>query len=264
VDEWRAANDYYYELEESETNIADQIDCRELPEELLPLADEVRADARFRNSFSAVPTRFQMVELDKLIIFQKHVSGHFVQALTRRIGAKPAPEDLFRFCMPLEKPAAPLRVQQVGSRRYLFQSDSLDFRFHESILLQPEQVCGYDSFGAVGGIVGLVVGYSSNLLSAVRSDDRLVLHNGYHRAVALRAQGITHAPCIVETVTRRDELNLVAKRRVAEDPAFYFRSVRPPLLKDFFDPRIRKVLPTRKITRMVEVSFEVSDFTVPE
>jgi len=63
-------------------------------------------------------------------------------------------------------------------------------------------------------------------------------------------------------VTRRDELNLVASRAVIEEPAFYFKTARPPLLKDFFDPRIRKVLRVPTILRAVEVSFEVKDFDV--
>ena len=110
--------------------------------------------------------------------------------------------------------------------------------------------------------LALVVGYGSNFLSVIRWEDRMVLHNGYHRAVALRAAGFTHAPCIVQDVTRRDELDLTAASTVAGDPAFYFRAPRPPLLKDFFDPRLRTVLHTRRAERFVEVSFEVKDYTV--
>jgi hypothetical protein len=56
--------------------------------------------------------------------------------------------------------------------------------------------------------------------------------------------------------------SFVAKRRVAEDPEFYFHTARPPL--DFFDPKIRKVLPVYKLVRMIEVGYEVSDCVVPE
>jgi hypothetical protein len=97
----------------------------------------------------------------------------------------------------------------------------------------------------------------------IRVEKRLLLHNGYHRACALRAMGITHAPCIVQTVTRPDELDLTAKAAVTEDPAFYFGTARPPVLKDFFDPKIRKKLPVHKQVRMIEVNFEVRDYLVP-
>jgi hypothetical protein len=240
VDEWRTANDYYYDLEEKEPNIADGIEVFDLPSEMQPLADELRADPRFRNSFDVVPATFAMVELDRLIICQKHVAGHFVERLKTQLDPSPSPQALFRFCMPAPKPDPTLRIRRLGSKRFSFTSSSLDLRFHEPVLLKPEQVRGYESYGAIAGVLGLVVGFSSNFLSAVRSDNRLVLHNGYHRANALRALGITHAPCVIETVTRLDELGMVAKKRVNDDPAFYFSSARPPMLRDFFDPKLRK------------------------
>ena len=92
----------------------------------------------------------------------------------------------------------------------------------------------------------------------------MVLHNGYHRAVAMRAAGITHAPCIVQTVTRKDELEVSAAPAVVEDPAFYFRARRPPLLKDFFDPRIVTTLSARPLQKLIEVSFEVREHNANE
>ena len=92
----------------------------------------------------------------------------------------------------------------------------------------------------------------------------MLLHNGYHRAYALRAAGFTHAPAVIQTVTRRDELALVAAQKVVDEPAFYFAAKRPPLLKDFFDPRISKVLPVRRMERLIEVSFEFDEYNVPK
>ena len=56
----------------------------------------------------------------------------------------------------------------------------------------------------------------------------------------------------------------IKKSVIAEDPEFYFHTARPPLLKDFFDPKIRKVLQVYKRTRMIEVNFEVQDHVVPD
>jgi hypothetical protein len=123
---------------------------------------------------------------------------------------------------------------------------------------------GFESFGPIGAVVGLVVGFGSNFLSVIRSDGRMLLHNGYHRAYALRAAGFTHAPAVVQTVTRLDELALVAAQKVLDEPAFYFAAKRPPLLKDFFDPRLSKVLPVRHRERLIEVSFEYDEYNVPK
>jgi hypothetical protein len=145
----------------------------------------------------------------------------------------------------------------------VFRCESSDFRFQESVLLKPGQIQDHDAYGPIAGAVGLMVGFGSNLLNVIRDENRLLLHNGYHRACAMRELGITHVPCIIQTVTRRDELDVVAKREVAEDPAFYFATRRPPLLKDFFDPNIRKVVRARRATKMVEINFEVKEFTLP-
>ncbi|MCC6555778.1 MAG: hypothetical protein IT372_22680 [Polyangiaceae bacterium] len=263
-DEWRRANDYYHELEQREAGLADQVECRELDPALAPLVEAVRAHASYRCTFDKLPTTFHMVELDRLVVFQKSVTDSFVKILASRLGEDPTLPELFRFALPLGEREAPVQIQRVGSRRYVFRSDSTDFRFHESVLLEPRQLRGYESFGPIAGVVGLVVGFGSNFLNAIRVGERLVLQNGYHRACALRGLGITHAPCIVQTVTRGDELELAAKGVVAQDPDFYFKTARPPLLKDFFDPRIRKALRVRRQVRMIEVNFEVRDFFVSE
>lgn len=262
ADEWRAANDYYHELEGREAGIADLVECRDLDPALVPLAAELASDPYYRHTFDTLPTSFGMVELDRLIVFQKSVTGNFNDALGSRLGPAPTPEALFRFCLPAGGSSAPVTIRRMSSRRYVFGSDSMDLRFHEAALLQPQQLRDYESFGPIAGAVGLVVGFGSNFLNAIRAEKRLLLHNGYHRACALRALGITHAPCIIQTVTRPDELEITAKSVVTEDPGFYFGAARPPLLKDFFDPRIRKRLRVYKQTRLIEVNFEVRDFVV--
>jgi hypothetical protein len=264
ADEWRVANDYYLELEKTEAGLANQGTHRELDPGLAALADEVAAHPRFRLSFKTLPTTFGMVELDSLILYQRHVTRNFVEARMAAIAAATDPQALFRICMPLGEPEAPVQIQKVGSHRYVFRCRSTDFRFHEPTVLRPEQANGYESIGAIAGIVGLVVGFGSNFLNVVRVGKRVLLNNGYHRAVALRAAGVTHAPCIIQTATRVDELQVSVKSRVAEDPEFYFESARPPLLRDFFNPRIRKLLPVRARTRQIEVNFEVKDYLVAD
>jgi hypothetical protein len=262
-DEWRAANDRYYDLEKREAGSADKAECLELPPAMRPLADALAARPSFRITWDCLPTSFGMVELDRLVVYQRHVTLPFVEALQAQLAPPPDPEGLFRFCQPLERGDPPIRVRRLDDERYLFASDSTDFRFHKAVVLRPEQIVGFESFGPIGAVVGLVVGFGSNFLSVIRSDGRMLLHNGYHRAYALRAAGFTHAPAVIQTVTRLDELALVAAQRVVDEPAFYFAARRPPLLKDFFDPRLSKVLPVRHKERLIEVSFEYDEYNVP-
>lgn len=263
IDGWRDANDYYYELESREAGIADEAECLDLPEAMAPLAEQLSQHEHFRTTFDRLPTAFGMVELDKIVVSQRRVTLPFVEALRVRLDPRPGDADLFRFCQPVERRDPPVAIRRLGGQRFVFTSDSSDLRFHEPVLLRPDQITGHETFGPISAVVGLVIGYGSNFLSLIRSDDRMVLHNGYHRACALRAAGFTHAPCVIQTVTRRDELEIAAAQAVIDDPAFYFRAKRPPVLKDFFDPRIRIVLRTRAMERIIEVSFEINDHNAP-
>lgn len=263
VKAWCSANDYYRELERTEAGIANQAECRDLDPGLAALAAQVKTHPWYRHAFDTVPTCFGVVELDRLIVFQKHVTRNAIDALKARIGPAPDAAASFRVCLPLEPPSAPVEIRRFGSRRYVFRCDSTDFRFHEPTLLKPAQAPGYESFGAIAGIVGLVVGFGSNFLNVIKFGKRLLLNNGYHRACALRALGVRYAPCIIQMPTRGDDLEIVLEGRLAEDAEFYFESARPPILKDFFDPRIRKVWPTHRRVRIIEVNFDVKDFLVP-
>jgi hypothetical protein len=257
ADEWRAANDYYYELEQSQAGAADGLDCRPLPPALRPLARRLRAHSWYREAFGTLPSRIMMVELDRLIVSQTHIELPFADTLSAGLGRSPDHDALFRFCFPLDRPHPPVRVQRLSSDRYLFASTSTDFRGHPLALMNEEQLARLVSFGPVAAALAVPVGFGCNFLSAVRSGGRAVLQNGYHRAYALRALGISHAPCIVTDVTRKDELRVAAGEPVSEDPEFYFAAARPPMLRDYFDPKIRKVLPIVRMETVIEVEVKV-------
>jgi hypothetical protein len=257
VDEWRVANDYYYDLESVEQGLADRIEVLQLPDGLRPLADEVMASAAFRRGYNVLPTRFALVELRHLVVHQLHVNLVYVAQLRSEIPPAPSPEELFRFCQPLDRTDLAVHARRIASDRFELWSESSDFRFQEAVMLRPEQIDGHIAKGAVAAVVGLIVGFGSNFLAAIQSDSRLLLTNGYHRAYALLEHGVTHAPCLIQTVTRRDELNLIAPGRVQDAPAYYFKAARPPLLKDFLDPRIRKVVRVPRVVHRIDVRFEI-------
>lgn len=261
--EWRAANDIFAELETKEAGIAETAECLPLDRRLKPLADAVRANPWFRDSFDNLPVSFRRVELDKLIVSQVHVARSFTESLGASL-AGAGEERLFDFCLPLDRPSPPVRIQRLSGDRFLLSSPSTDFRAHRPRLLRPAELAGVTSSGPIAALIGVMIGFGSNFLSAVRSGSRLLLQNGYHRAYTLRSLGFTHAYCIVEDVTRKDELKLTANDEVAEDPEFYFASRRPPLLKDFFDPRLAKILPVKPMENQVEVELKVRSVTATD
>lgn len=261
ADEWRAANDIYYDLEKTEAGIADKIGRRPVPKVLAPLVKELEADAYFKRAFDTLPTAIEMVELEKLVVSQQYIEPGFAAKRASQLGDDYTPAQLFHFCQPLERANPPVRVQRLSNERYLFSSRSTDIRAHHPVFLQRHQIDDIGSFGPVSGAIALMVGFGSNFLTAIRSGDRMMLHNGYHRAWSLVNRGIKYAPCIVETVTRKDELKLSAGSDVSDDPEFYFAARRPPLLKDFFDPRLAKSLKVRSSETTVEVEFKMRSWT---
>ena len=262
--EWREANDLYYDLEQQEAGIADTIECQAIDPKLKPLAAAIFANPWFRDAFDNLPVQILRVELDKLMMSQLHVEQSFTNSLGRVLGGPPDEAKLFQFCLPLDRAHAPVRIQRLSGDRYVFTCASSDFRAHHPRLLRPHELKGIDSIGPIAGMVGIMVGFGSNFMSAIRSGSRVVLQNGYHRAYTLRSLGFTHAYCIVEDVTRKDELRLTADAEVAADPEFYFAAKRPPILKDFFDPRLRKVLEILPWEHQVEVEIKVRSATATD
>jgi hypothetical protein len=173
------------------------------------------------------------------------------------------PEALFRFCLPYDHPEAPVRVSRPAGNAWVFVSPSTDFRFLGASLLRSDQIVGHQSTGALAGVVGLEVGYGSNFLNAIEVNGRLVLNNGSHRAYALYASGVHEAPCLIQTVSRMEELELVASGDLVGSPDRYLAATRPPLLKDYFDPELRVIHHRPRNDRMIKVTFGVEQLEVP-
>ncbi len=264
TDQWRAANDRYYDLEKTEAGAADGAETEPVPDMLAPLEAEVFADRYFRRSYDSLPTTIKMIDLEKLIVSQDHVANIFSDERGRALGSQPDPAALFRFCLPLESAMPPVTIRRIASDRYLLSSFSTDLRAHSPRLLTQDKLPDVDSFGPVAAMLGVGIGFGSNFMSAIRSEGRIVLHNGHHRAYSLYALGIRKAPCLIETVTRTDELNLTAGGDLADRPAFFFRAARPPLLRDFFNPELTMRLPMRKLETMVEVQVKVRSWVATD
>src|SRR5439155_23119221 len=67
AEEWRRANDHVISLEKAESGIADGIASSALPTSLADLAERVRTDPSFAQTFRLVPVEFGLVELDRLL-----------------------------------------------------------------------------------------------------------------------------------------------------------------------------------------------------
>ncbi len=263
VEEWQAAQDHIRRLEKEEAGLADRPPITQLASHYEPLLIEFLKDPLVRGGFNTVPTEVALVDLDRLVVHQKHIDLTFARSLAKQLGPAPSEEQIFRACLPFNHPQPPVQWSRVAHGKYVFISPSNDLRFLGTMPLDPTNITNYPPPGSLVGVVGIAIGFGSNFLNAVYADNRLILNNGSHRAYALRALGVTRVPCIIEHVSSPEELDIVAPEKVRGDPDFYLKNPRPPMLKDYFDPKLRKVMPVRRRHRQIMVRFEVDEDFVP-
>lgn len=262
-DEWRAANAYIQELERTEAGIADSAVIKKLPRNLRPLLAKLEADPIFQKAFNKLPTQVAMVPLEQLVVYQKHINLTFAHQLKSRLPARPSAEEVFRMALPYDHPQPPAQWARTHGNEYVFMSPSNDMRYLGSIMLKPSEVSRKQLHGSIVGIVGLMVGFGSNFLNVIHNKKRLVLSNGSHRAYVLRDLGITHAPAIIQEIESDEDLRLVDSSALRNNPELYFENPRPPMLKDYFNPQLRKLLTVPRQLRQIRIEFETQEVFVP-
>ena len=265
IEEWQAANQVVQKLKKDEAGIADDppITRMEVNAKTEPLLTEFLKDPLVRNGFNTVPTEVAYVELDRLVVYQHHIDLTYARQLVRALGETSGEERIFRAALLHDHPRAPVKWSRVRGNRFVFMSPSNDLRFLGAMKLKPGNIRDYPPPGNLMGVIGLAVGFGSNFLNAIYAEKRLILNNGSHRAYALRQMGVTHVPCIVQHVSSREKLDVVAASAITDRPEYYLNHPRPSMLKDYFDPRLHKVMPVHRRMRQVTVKFEVDDGYLP-
>jgi hypothetical protein len=263
ADAWQTAHQLVRRLEHDEAGAADDPEIRPLGPEYEPLLIEFLQDPLVRNGFNTVPTDVALVELDKLVVYQKHIDLTYVRQLEHKLGSAPSAEQIFRTCVLHDHTQPPVKWSRVHHDRFVFVSPSNDLRYLGAAPLQADQIKDYPARGKFVGLVGLAVGFGSNFLNAVQAEQRLILNNGSHRAYTLRKLGVTHVPCVVQHAASRDELDAVAASEVRKAPDLYLKDARPSLLKDYFDPKLHLILPVFRRLREITVRFEIEENSVP-
>jgi hypothetical protein len=260
---WRAANDHLKALEAEEVGWADETPVLPVPEHLHELADAALQDPSLQQSYALLPVAIQMVELDRLVVYQKAINLGQVARIKSRLGTGPSDEDVFRVCFPLDRSFDPPWGAQQGANGWTFVSPSNDFRVLGVNAVHPSQVMGDHVQGSPVAVMTIAVGYGINLLAAARIEGRLILTNGSHRAYALRDAGITHVPCLVQELTRREELDLLGVEELTTSPDSYLTAPRPPLLKDYFDPKLLTTGEVQRKDRHVQIAISVNPMDLP-
>src|SRR6266850_2967982 len=263
TEEWQAAHDVVRRLQKEEAGIPDNPSLQPLSPDNQLLLEFIK-NPLVKNTFNTVPTEVAYVDLSQIVVYQAQIDLTFVRQLRKKLASNPLNEEaLFRVCLPDGQVTPPAKWSRMHHDTYVFVSPSNDLRFLGAMQMQPYHIQDYPPGGNLVGVVGLPVGFGSNFMNAIYAEQRLILNNGSHRAFALRQMGVTHVPCIVQHVASRDELEVVASSSVRRNPDLYLKHVRPPMLKDYFNPQLRMVMPVHRRLRQVTVRFEVEEDFVP-
>lgn len=254
---WRDAAKVFENLQASEAGVADKPDVRPLTPILQAHVDKMVKLPHFQSSFQAVPVAFGMVELDKLVVYQQHITQSSVRKMTSTLHPPMSDEVLAGLCLPLTADTAGFQVSLEDDGRFIFSSGSHDARFLGAQVIRPLDIKDFSVSGHAQAVIALSVGFTTNILNVVRYGSRMVLNNGYHRAMALRDMGVTHAPCLIQVCNHWEEVGLAGSNEIYENSTVYFTATRPPLLRDYDNPLLARSFKTWPTQKEIRVSFAV-------
>jgi hypothetical protein len=262
VKAWQVASARMTALAKSEPGEPDKMQIASVPAPLGERLREIAEDPLFRATFSALPSTFGVVEIDRLVAPQREVNLDYVDDLQAKLPGKTV-ADLLDFCIGAQTGPPEWKKLQTAANQIVFTSKSLDLRFLGGF----QKPLGVDDIAAchVGGqpvaVVPLVVGYGGAAISVVKVGPRLVLFNGFHRVVAMRTAGVTHIPAVIQEVAQpkiqfpASFLNLSREYLLGEP--------RPVIVKDFFDDELTIELRLTPRRKMVKVTWSVEETIIP-
>ncbi len=264
ADLWRAAAKHYQGLETTQADVANKPKVRPIPSAMQEHIQRLSALESFSATFSTVPIAFGMVPLAQLVCSQFDLTVSTLEALKKRIPKKLTSIQLAELCLPLMPAHGQCVLGRETHGEYVFHSDSHDLRSFAAQLVPVEDISGYHPRGHAQAAIVIGVGFSTNVLNVVRYADRLVLNNGYHRALALLAQGYTHAPCVIQVCSHGDDLGQCAMREINQNYSLYFSQARPPLVRDYLEPLLTSQWPVKRVRRQItiKISHESRDIAL--
>jgi hypothetical protein len=254
---WRQAATVYERLATREAGAADAAGVLPLPKAVARHIARLVELPGVRRTFDTVPVAFGMVELDKLVISQYSMTQAVVDRIIENHPLPLSPQRLVGLCLPLKPPAANFRLAGQSGREFTFVADAHDMRFLDAQVLDPVDVRQADVMGHPQAVIALSVGFSANLLNGVRYNGRIAINNGHHRALALRQMGFTHVPCLIQPCTSVDDLGQAATREICDNIDLYFHAPRPPLLRDFDNPKLTLSVKAPRLQRVVTLKVDV-------
>lgn len=201
---------------------------------------------------------FQMIEIDPLLAYQFTVDSN--RSTQKRQGFSPVPtrQQLLDLCLPLAPPVEPYNPYFVlGQQSVMVKADSLNMRnLYCGFFKNPNPLVFNPDF--TDAVMGILVGTGLPFMHVVRFNGRCYLHNGFHRALAIRASGQTHMPCIFRDV--QDQATAGIRTDGGTFALQRLEAPNPPTVGHFTQGRAYQV-DLRQLQRILHVSW--AEWTIP-
>jgi len=246
-----------------EAGLCDTISIEALPKELAEVAAKTESDVLFQRTFQQFPTKFAMVEVDKLVAPQRTVNLDYAARQADRFAANLSPSGLWDACGSLKREMDPIQHLEVAPNTHVFSSPNSDVRFLGAFMknLDDEDL----NYAKTGGIpvaaVIAFVGYGGSPVNGLKVGNRVVLNNGFHRVFSLRSLGVKKVPMAIQHVQNPD---LEINGAIAGLPKEYLLGApRPVLMKDFFEPDFVADLDAKERIRTVGISIGLNQHDIP-
>ena len=261
---WRSAKGHIRILESTDAGYADGATRGALTGDVQAAANAILADPVVASHLPAIPMQWSLVELDRLVVYQNYIDLKYVEHLNGLLPNDPSATDIFRFVAGQTTPPPPIAFTRLSESCVQFSSISSDMRHIENIAVPYQSINGLSVTGRAEAVLAICIGYSSNILTAIAVRNRIVLGNGTHHAYVARARGITHVPCLLREIGDLDEIPLLRINELTQNSSLYLSSPRPPLFKDYFDPRLHRVLELPKYRRHLQVQVSLQYSRTPD
>ncbi len=261
--EWRESRRAALGLGDEEAGLADAVGVRPLPDDMQPLAGQALRQPSMHRLTSLVPRSWCMVEIDRLVVFQESLNLRHLDRLRACLAPAPSPGEVMDFVSSKGASAHPAVRQCQSETGYTFASESNDLRFLDVATIDPAHIGHYDPFGSASHAIVIYLGFSDNVVSATRIGKRIVLTNGSHRAYVLRERGFRYVPCLLTDASDPDLSEILLPADVKQDRSFYLHAPRPPLFKDYADPRLTLTLPVVRKHYVLSAKLDLQRTTVP-
>jgi hypothetical protein len=252
---WEKATKLFHTIESQDLGIAGSNPTMDIDGSYPKLA-EISNSTLFKNTFLNSPIEFKLIDIDRLIAPQRHVSLNYVQQLEKIIPNNPSMDDLIDICISPIQNVFPVKTLQQAQNMCVFSSPSNDFRFLggfiKNELTDDDLRYCLEGGNPVSAII-LFVGYGGGSVNVYQVNNRLILNNGFHRVYALRKKGITKIPVVIQKIGNPEFefppqiLGLTSN--------YLLNHPRPVMVKDFFVKDLTTVLRMKKTVRTVQIQW---------